>query len=237
MATSPTLHLIRRVVQDQRVKQLTDPELLGRFSASRDEAAFHGLLRRHGPMVLDVCRNVLGDDADAEDAFQATFLILAQKAAVIRKQSSVGSWLYGVAYRTALKARAERATRHKHEGRAARPAADAPADDRTWREIKQVVHEELNRVSECYRAPLVLCYLEGLTQDDAAKSLGVSKATVKKRLERGRALLRVRLVRPGPWPALRHIFPRHCCMPRAKPPARLRRGARRPRPVRPRSPL
>src|SRR5262247_3502007 len=113
-ASSTILQLIRRVALDQRVRQLSDPELLRRFAGQGDEAAFHALLLRHGPMVLEVCRGVLGSEADAEDAFQATFLILARKAASIRKGASVGSWLHGVAYRTALKARANSALRQKN---------------------------------------------------------------------------------------------------------------------------
>ncbi len=199
--TSPILQLIRRSVEDQRVKVLTDQELLNHFRSERDEAAFHALLRRHGSMVLDVCRNVLGNEADAEDAFQATFLILAQKAGAIRNQSSVGSWLHGVAYRTALKARAGSAKRQKHEARLPSQPSAGASDDLTWREVQQVLHAELNSVAECYRAPLVLCYLEGKTQVEAAKALGVSAATVNKRLEQGRARLRVRLVRRGLGPA------------------------------------
>src|SRR5262245_10703802 len=107
VVSSPILQLIRRVVEDQSVRQLSDHDLVQRFADQRDEAAFHTFLRRHGPMVLDVCRGVLGNEADAEDAFQATFLIFAQKASSIRKAESLGSWLYGVAYRTALKARAQ----------------------------------------------------------------------------------------------------------------------------------
>ena len=100
-ATSPILHLIRRVVEAYALKDLADQELLRRFLTDHDKEAFNALLRRHGSMVLDVCRNVLGNEQDAEDAFQATFLVLAQKAGAIRKSASVGSWLYGVAYRTA----------------------------------------------------------------------------------------------------------------------------------------
>jgi RNA polymerase sigma factor (sigma-70 family) len=196
-APSPILKLIRGLADDPRVQRLTDQELLGRFRTGRDDLAFHSLVRRHGSMVLDVCRTVLGNEADAEDAFQATFLILTQKAAAIRKLASVGSWLYGVAYRTALKAQAEGARRKKHEARAPGRASAGRADDLSWREVRQIVHATLNGLSECYRAPLVLCYLEGTTQDEAAKALGVSKATVNKRLERGRALLHVRLLRHG----------------------------------------
>jgi RNA polymerase sigma factor (sigma-70 family) len=197
MAASPILRMIRSLVEDQRVKDVPDHELLRRFSRARDEAAFLGLLRRHGPMVLHVCRGVLGQEADAEDAFQATFLVLAQKAGTIRKIASVGSWLHGVAYRTALKAQAERAKRRKHEGHPPGQKESEGSDDLTWREVRQVIHAELSGVSEPYQTPLVLCYLEGKTQDEAARTLGVSKATVKNRLERGRALLRARLERRG----------------------------------------
>jgi RNA polymerase sigma factor (sigma-70 family) len=196
-ATSPLLNLIRRVTEDQRIRKLTDQELLGHFRADQDETAFRGLVQRHGAMVLDVCRNVLRNDADAEDAFQATFLVLAQDARTIRKKASVASWLYAVAYRTALSARTNAAKRRKHEARRSDPQPAVAPRDPTWPEVQQVLHEELNRVSDCYRAPLVLCYLEGRTQDEAAAALGVSKATVKRWLERGRALLRVRLARRG----------------------------------------
>jgi RNA polymerase sigma factor (sigma-70 family) len=198
---NPIVQLIRRLVEGQHLKELPDQELLRRFGSGQDEAAFHSLLRRHGPMVLEVCRNVLGNESDAEDAFQATFLIFAQKAGAIRKGSSVGSWLYGVAYRTALKAQAEFAKRHKHEACVTGRTPEEVSSDLSWREIRQVLHAELHRLSESYRAPLVLCYLEGKTQDETATLLGVSKATVKQRLERGRSLLRARLVRRGLGPA------------------------------------
>jgi RNA polymerase sigma factor (sigma-70 family) len=199
-ASSTILQLIRSVALDQRVRQLSDHELLWRFTGQGDEAAFHALLLRHGPMVLEVCRGVLGNEADAEDAFQATFLILARKAASIRKTASVGSWLHGVAYRTAIKARAQSATRRKTEACApARPNTEP--DDLTWREVRQVLHEELTGLAERYRAPLVACYLEGKTQDEAAALLGVAKTTLKERLERARSLLRARLVRRGLGPA------------------------------------
>ena len=189
-ATSPILRLIRRSVDDPRVKQITDQELLGLFCTDRDEAAFHTLLCRHGSMVLDVCRSVLGVEADAEDAFQATFLVLVQKAGAIRKQASIGSWLHGVAYRIALKARVKSTRRQKHEARLPTQPQSNTADDLTWREVQQVLHAELNAIAGRYRAPLVLCYLEGKTQAEAATALGVSTATVNQRLERGRALLR-----------------------------------------------
>src|SRR5262245_58242293 len=198
--SSPIMQLIRRVAQDPGVWQLSDHDLLQRFSNQQDEAAFHTLLHRHGPMVLEVCRAVLGNEADVEDAFQATFLILASKTASIRKTASLGSWLHGVANRTALKARARSATRRKNEARA--PVRECrEADDVTWREVRQILHEELNRLAERYRGPLVACYLAGKTQDEAAAQLGVAKSTLKERLEHGRSLLRARLVRRGLGPA------------------------------------
>jgi cytochrome c peroxidase len=196
----PILQLIRRLVEDESVRQLSDQHLLRQFRDQRDEAAFGTLLRRHGPMVLDVCRGVLSNEADTEDAFQATFLILARKAASIRKTASVGSWLHGVAYRTALKARAQSATKQKNEARAPARTVSEP-DDLSWREAQQILHEELTALAERYRVPLVACYLEGKTQDEAAAQLGLAKSTLKERLERGRSLLRARLVRRGLGPA------------------------------------
>jgi cytochrome c peroxidase len=194
--SSPILQLIRRVALDQRVREMPDCDLLERFTDRRDESAFHMLLLRHGPMVWAVCRSVLGNEADAEDAFQATFLVFARRAGSIRKTASVGSWLHGVAYRIALKARTQQATRQKHEGRAPAPSATEP-DDLSWREVQQVVHEELTRLAERYRVPLVVCYLQGNTLAEAAAQLGVAKSTLKERLERARALLGARLARRG----------------------------------------
>src|SRR5882724_920566 len=113
--SSLILRVIRQIAEDPEMRAASDRDLLQQFSERRDTDAFHALLRRHGPMVLDVCRGVLGNEANAEDAFQATFLILARKAASIRKAASVGSWLHSVAYRTALQARAQEATRKKNE--------------------------------------------------------------------------------------------------------------------------
>jgi RNA polymerase sigma factor (sigma-70 family) len=180
-AFNSLLQQVRRLVEDQRLKEVSDAELLRQFQAVRDEASFHALVRRHGPMVFDVCRAVLRNEADADDAFQATFLALVREAGSIRKAGSLGSWLYGVACRTALKARAESEKRRKHESRAAaRPAP--PAEELTWGEAQGVLHEELNGLAERYRAPLVLCYLQGKAQDEAAALLGLSKGTLKRRL-------------------------------------------------------
>jgi RNA polymerase sigma factor (sigma-70 family) len=199
-ASSPILQLIRRVCGDPRGEGSPDQELLRRFLAEQDEAAFETLLRRHGPMVLDVCRGVLGNEADAEDAFQATFLVLAHKADSIRKAASLASFLHGVAYRTALKARDDSARRLRHEAWARQRSTTTDPDELSWREVRQAVHEELDRLPERHRAALVLCYLEGKTQDEAAAQLGWAKGTLKGRLERGRALLRARLVRRGLGP-------------------------------------
>jgi RNA polymerase sigma factor (sigma-70 family) len=200
-AASPILHLIRRVAEDQRLKDLPDSELLRRFVTGQDQAAFEALLRRHGSMVLDVCRNVQRDEQDAEDSFQATFLVLAQKAGSIRKSSSVGSWLYGVAYRTATKARARSRKRQKQQACLPNRTSTLPEDDRSWQEVQHFLYAELNCLAERYRAPLVHCYLESKSQHEAAGLLGVSRATLQKRLDTGRALLRARLVRRGLGPA------------------------------------
>jgi RNA polymerase sigma factor (sigma-70 family) len=191
--------MIRRLVEDQRVRELSDEELLQRFTAQQDEPAFQALLGRHGAMVLDVCRGLLRNEADAEDAFQATCLILAREGGRIRRGTSLGSWLHAVAYRIGLRARALSATRQKHESYVPQRQASEP-DDLSWREVRQVVHEELNGLPERYRAPLVLCYLEGATQDAAAVQLRVAKSTLRERLERCRMLLRMRLIRRGLGP-------------------------------------
>jgi RNA polymerase sigma factor (sigma-70 family) len=196
--SSAVLQFIRGVAEDERLRNLPDPELLRRFP--HDRAAFNTLLRRHGPIVLDVCRSVLGNETDAEDAFQATFLILARKAHSIRKTKSLASWLYGVAYRTALKARAKAVTRRRHEAGMSQ-WLPSQADDLSWREVRSVVHDELNALPERFRAPLVLCYLEGRTQEVAAAQLGVTRRTFRDRLNTACALLRARLVSRGLGPA------------------------------------
>jgi RNA polymerase sigma factor (sigma-70 family) len=172
-----------------------------RGAGDQAEAAFEAILRRHGPMVLDVCRGLLPNESDAEDAFQATFLILARKAASIRKTRSLASWLHGVAYRVARRAQTEFARRRKHEPRATERPTPQTADDLTWAEVRQALHEELNTLPDRLRGPLVLCYLEGMGQDQAAAELGLPKGTLKGRLERARELLRARLVRRGLGPA------------------------------------
>ncbi|HKI30699.1 MAG TPA: sigma-70 family RNA polymerase sigma factor [Gemmataceae bacterium] len=175
----------------------TDAHLLRRFATDRDEAAFATLVERHGPLVLSVCRRVLGTVQDAEDAFQATFLVLARKAATIQDPGLLGNWLYGVASRIARKARAAVSKRQMHEKQVhLLPALQAPAaveaDD-----VSPVLDEELSRLPEKYRAALVLCYLQGKTNEEAARLLNWPTGTVKGRLARARDLLRSRLVRRG----------------------------------------
>ncbi len=175
---------------------LTDGQLLGRFVATRDEQSFAALVRRHGPMVLGVCRRVLRHEADAEDAFQATFLVLAQKAASVVKRDSLGSWLYGVAYRTAQCGRAANARRRARE----RPMKDLPHPEAAPTEVNDwqpLLDRELHRLPEKYRAALVLCDLEGRTRRQVARLLGVPEGTLSSRLATGRQLLAKRLVRCG----------------------------------------
>ncbi|MGH7224547.1 MAG: sigma-70 family RNA polymerase sigma factor, partial [Gemmataceae bacterium] len=173
-----------------------DAPLLDRFVRQRDEAAFAELVARHGPLVFGLCRRLLGNVQDAEDVFQATFLVLARKAATIRKPESLSCWLHGVAYRLAVKARTEAERRRLHE-RQVVPPIDSAETELSWREVRGLIDEELQRLPEKQRLPLVLCYLEGLTQDEAARRLGWPRGTLKRRLETGRERLRLRLTRRG----------------------------------------
>ncbi len=178
---------------------LPDGQLLERFTSGHREAAelaFQALVERHGPMVLRVCRRLLDDPNDAEDAFQATFLVLLRRAASIRDRGSVAAWLHGVALRVASRARVESARRRRIERHGIRPELERNADpDRL--DLASVIDEELARLPEKYRAPIVLCYLEGLTHEGAADRLGWPVGTVRGRLSRARDLLRARLTRCG----------------------------------------
>jgi RNA polymerase sigma factor (sigma-70 family) len=192
--TSTLLRHLRRLPRPDAA--LTDQQLLGRFTAAGDEASFAELVGRHGALVLSVCRRTLRREQDAEDAFQAAFLVLARKAASIRTGTSLASWLYGVAWRSALRLRHDLAARRRHERRVAPPPADEGPDP-SWREVEQALHEELARLPENYRAPLILCYLQGRTQCEAAQQLGWGEGVLRGRLDRGRARLRQRLRRRG----------------------------------------
>jgi RNA polymerase sigma factor (sigma-70 family) len=175
----------------------SDAELLERFRARRDEAAFTQLLRRHGPMVIGVGRRLLRQEADAEDVFQATFLLLARKASTIRKPESVGSWLHGVARHLALKAQSRAARRKAHERRAAAMRDTTATAREAWQELREALDQALQGLPEHHRSVLLLCYLEGRTQEKAARQLGCPLGTVRSRLARARQLLQARLTRRG----------------------------------------
>jgi RNA polymerase sigma factor (sigma-70 family) len=177
--------------------QASDRELLRRFGAERDEAAFAEVVRRHGPMLLRVCRRVLHNGHDAEDVCQAAFLLLAQKATSIRWHDSVAGWLFQTAYRLSLKARTAANRRARHEPRARPVAPPDPVTELALRELQAILDDELSGLPEKYRAPILLCCLEGHSRDEAARCLGWQLATVKDRLEQGRERLRARLARRG----------------------------------------
>ena len=189
------LRLLFRATELRTDREPSDADLLDRFRNGRDEAAFAALLSRHGPMVLGVCRRLLPQSCDAEDAFQATFLVLVRKAGSISRPELLANWLYGVALRTATKAR----SRVRRDEASMRPLADArdPRSPETpgAEELRRVLDEELGRLPERYRAPLVLCYLEGQTYAETASRLGWPEGTVSGRL--AREMLRARLTRRG----------------------------------------
>lgn len=179
-----------------------DEKLLDRFLGGGEpasEGAFTVLVSRHGPMVLGVCQHILGQAPEAEDAFQATFLVLARNAAGIRDRRVLGRWLYEVAYRIAIRSKASATRRRAVEKEAALMSAvdDRPVIDPAWNELMPVLHEEVNRLPEKYRSAVVLCYLEGRTNEEAASLLRWPVGTVKGRLSRARDLLRSRLTRRG----------------------------------------
>jgi RNA polymerase sigma factor (sigma-70 family) len=188
---------LRKLVSSHELGQLSDGQLLERFVIRREEAAFAALMQRHGAMVLGVCRRVLGRVQDAEDACQATFLVLIRRAAAIRRGDSLASWLYGVAYRIARQLQA-RTRRDRTAADLDPPAPNVdPTADLSWREVWGLLDAELQRLAEHYRQPLILCYLEGKTRDEAARELHWPLGTLKRRLEQGRNLLRARLTRRG----------------------------------------
>jgi RNA polymerase sigma factor (sigma-70 family) len=199
------LRHVRTLFAVGTVGGLTDGQLLERYTNSDGELAepaFAALVDRHGPMVLRVCRIVLRDEDDASDAFQATFLILVRKARTLRVRDSLGPWLHQVALRVASCARSGLARRWRHEQRAAELAAARSPEDRDHGDLAAVLHEEIDRLPEQFRVPVVLCILEGLTREQAARRLGWPLGTVQSRLARGRERLRDRLTRRGLSPAV-----------------------------------
>ncbi len=188
---------------------LTDIELLERYTAKRAESAeaataaemaFAALVDRHGAMVWGVCQRVLGETHEAEDAFQATFLVLVRKAGSVRVDGSLGRWLYGVAHRVALRARSEARRRASGIDRTPPMSSDDPAADAELGDLRDALGEELDRLPAKYRCPVELCHLQGMTYDQAARQLDWAVATVKSRLTRGRLRLRERLARRGLGP-------------------------------------
>jgi RNA polymerase sigma factor (sigma-70 family) len=178
----------------------TDAQLLAQFLDRQDagaEVAFEVLVERHGPMVLRVCRSVLRDEHAAEDAFQATFLVLARKARSVWVKDSLGSWLHGVAQRVASRARSDAMRRRRHERQAAEQAVEAIRDGFHQSDTEAILGEEIARLPEKYRAPIVLCYLEAMSYEEAASRLGLTDDALRGRLARARERLRSRLTGRG----------------------------------------
>src|SRR5216683_2832435 len=190
------LRHIRKLAAGRGSSQRSDSQLLDDFSTCRDETAFAALVARHGPMVLRVCRRVLNHEQDAEDAFQATFLVLARKTGSIRKRAALAEWLHGVAYRTAMQAKRSAARRRNHEARLRASTPKAVASP-TWDDVQAVLDQEIQRLPEAFRTAFVLCVLEGKSGPQAAAELGVKEGTVWSRLTRARQRLQQQLARRG----------------------------------------
>jgi RNA polymerase sigma factor (sigma-70 family) len=191
---SQVVRQLRGVLATRETAGLADADLWERYVQARDEAAFAALVRTHGPMVLGVCRRLLRNEQDAEDAFQATFLVLVRKAASLRSPRTLAHWLHGVARRTALQTRSAAAKRRAKE--AAVPPRTGTPDD-SWDDLRPVLDQELGRLAEKYRIAVVLCDLEGKTRKEVARLLGWAEGTVASRLAKGRGILAKRLARRG----------------------------------------
>ena len=197
---STVVRLVHVVFNAGTVAGLPDGQLLAQFATRGGDAAelaFSALVERHGAMVLRVCRAILRDEHDAQDAFQATFLVLARKAGSLWARDSLRPWLYGVALRTASCARSAKIVRREHEQRAAELMTRGVVAKEDWDDLERVLHEEIGRLPERYRRPILLCYFEGLTHDQTASQLNWPVGTVRSRLARARERLRIRLTRRG----------------------------------------
>jgi RNA polymerase sigma factor (sigma-70 family) len=195
-STSPT-GSVPPLMPVRPCEHIADADLVDRFVRRKDETAFAALLERHGPMVLGVCRRLLQDAHEADDAFQATFLVFLQKARSLRDPASLGNWLYGVAYRVARRARAVAARWRASERQVSEMTAADPSTDTFWHELRPMLDEEIARLPRKYQAPVILCYLEGKTYSEAAHILGWAEGTVSGRLARARDRLRSRLALRG----------------------------------------
>jgi RNA polymerase sigma factor (sigma-70 family) len=195
--TSEVLQHLRRAVVLRDGVGLTDGQLLEDYLSRRDDAALAALVWRHGPMVWGVCRRVLRNHHDAEDAFQATFLVLVRKAAAVVPREMVANWLYGVAHRTVLKARATSAKRRVRERHVAEMPEPFVTEPDHWHDLQPLFDRALSRLPEKYRIAIVLCELEGKTRKEAARQLGVPEGTLAARVARGRVMLAKRLARHG----------------------------------------
>jgi RNA polymerase sigma factor (sigma-70 family) len=191
------LSYLQHLKATTNAQNASDGELVKSFASSRDDRAFTALFNRHGPMVLGVCRRMLGDGQDADDAFQDTFLEFARKASSLHSRDTVGSWLYVTACNKVRQTRRSAARRRTHEAAVPVRVSTDPLTEMTVREAQGIVDQELAGLPEKFRAPLVLCCLEGLARDEAAGRLGWMPNLVKNRLEQARILLRERLTRRG----------------------------------------
>ena len=194
---SEVIRHLRRTVLLRDEAELTDEQLLEDYLRHRKEGALAALVFRHGPMVWGVCRRVLREHHDAEDAFQATFLVLVRKAASVVPREMVANWLYGVAHQTALKARAVTAKRRARERQMTEMPEPATAEPDLWNDLQPLLDQELSRLPDKYRVAIVLCDLEGTTRKEAARQIGVPEGTLAARVARGRVMLAKRLARHG----------------------------------------
>ena len=198
---------LRQLAATHDCRGATDADLLRRFAAQADDAAFTEIVRRYAPMVYGVCRRLLRHQGDADDAFQASCIVLARRAASIAKPELLGNWLYGVAYRTALRAKVDRARRSRKRVGMAEPSALPPAPEVELVEVQAVLDEEIARLPERVRLPFILCHVQGMTNAAAARRIGVPKGTVLSRLAQARERLRLRLARRGIAPTFACLVP------------------------------